>query len=55
MPIWAAAHAAQATHLLEGDLKDFFAPHMNRPEATEGVVIQTVGAYRDGFAQIPEA
>jgi hypothetical protein len=43
-PIWAAAHAARATHLLTGDLKDF-GPHMNRPAATGGVVIQTVGEY----------
>lgn len=54
MPIWAAAHAAKATHLLTGDLKDF-GPHMNRPESTAGVVIQTVGAFLDGFAEIPQA
>ena len=40
-PIWAAALAARATHLLTGDLKDF-GPHMNRPEMTAGVLIQTV-------------
>lgn len=44
MPIWAAAHAAKSTHLLTGDLRDF-GPHMNRPESTGGVVIQTVGEY----------
>ncbi len=44
LPIWAAAHAAGATHLLTGDLKDFGA-HMNRPQATAGVVIQTVGDF----------
>jgi hypothetical protein len=54
MPIWAAAHAAKATHLLTGDLKDF-GPHMNRPEATGGIVIQTVGACLAGLAAAPEA
>lgn len=43
-PIWAAAHAARATHLLTGDIKDF-GPHMNRPADTGGVTIQTVGEY----------
>lgn len=43
-PIWAAAHAARATHLLTGDLTDF-GPHMNQPEAAGGVVIQTVAQF----------
>lgn len=43
-PIWAAAQAAAATHLLTGDLRDF-GPHMNRPAATAGITIQTVGDY----------
>lgn len=43
-PIWAAAHAVRATHLLTGDIKDF-GPHMNRPADTGRVVIQTVGEY----------
>lgn len=43
LPIWAAAQAA-ASHLLTGDLKDFGA-HMNRPQATAGIVIQTVGEF----------
>lgn len=43
-PIWSAALAARATHLLTGDIKDF-GPHMNRPAATAGVTIQTVGDY----------
>ena len=43
-PIWSAALAAGATHLLTGDIKDF-GPHMNRPASTAGVVIQTVGEY----------
>jgi uncharacterized protein len=46
-PIWSAALAARATHLLTGDIKDF-GPHMNRPAATSGVVIQTVGDYLAG-------
>ena len=49
LPIWAAAHAAKATHLLTGDLKDFGA-YMNQPEATAGVIIQTVGEYLTALA-----
>jgi hypothetical protein len=44
LPIWAAAHAAGATHLLTGDLRDF-GPLMNRPQTTGGVTIQTVAEY----------
>ena len=47
-PIWAAAQAARATHLLTGDLRDFGA-HMNRPTATAGITIQTVGEYLAGW------
>ena len=43
-PIWAAAQAAAATHLLTGDLRDF-GVHMNRPAATAGITIQAVGEY----------
>ena len=43
-PIWAAAVAAGASHLLTGDLKDF-GKYMNRPEASAGIVIQTVAEY----------
>lgn len=43
-PIWSAALASGATHLLTGDLRDF-GPHMNRPKQSAGVVIQTVAAY----------
>lgn len=43
-PIWAAAHAARASHLLTGDLRDF-GPHMNQPERTDQVIIQTVAEY----------
>jgi hypothetical protein len=52
IPIWAAALAAQATHLLTGDLRDF-GPYMNRPEATGGVVIQTVADYLSARIQKP--
>lgn len=40
-PVWAAALAAGASHLLTGDLRDFGA-HMNQPARTGGVIIQTV-------------
>jgi hypothetical protein len=43
-PIWSAALAAGATHLLTGDLRDF-GRHMNRPETSGGICIQTVGDY----------
>jgi len=43
-PIFQAAIACDATHLLTGDLKDF-GPLMNRPEETFGVVIQTVADF----------
>ena len=43
-PIWSAALASGVSHLLTGDIKDF-GRYMNRPEATAGVVIQTVSEY----------
>jgi hypothetical protein len=43
-PIFLAAQAAGATHLLTGDLKHF-GSHMNLPERSAGIVIQTVGDY----------
>lgn len=43
-PIFLAAQAAEATHLLTGDLKHF-GPHMNRPGKSGGIVIQTVADY----------
>ena len=43
-PIFQAALACGATHLLTGDLRDFGA-FMNRPEETHGVLIQTVGQF----------
>lgn len=47
-PIWAAAGAARATHLLTGDLKDF-CPLTNRPADTGGVVIQPVAEFLPAF------
>ncbi|MBI2311099.1 MAG: DNA-binding protein [Betaproteobacteria bacterium] len=43
-PIFLAAVACRATHLLTGDIKDF-GPFMNRPKQTGGGVIQTVAEY----------
>ena len=43
-PIYLAALACRATHLLSGDLRHF-GPHMNHPRATGGMVIQTVAEY----------
>ena len=43
-PIFQAALACRATHLLTGDLKDF-GRFMNRPEQTAGIRIQTVAEF----------
>lgn len=43
-PIFQAALACQATHLLTGDLRDF-GPFMNQPENTLGICIQTVAEF----------
>jgi len=43
-PIFRAALACRATHLLTGDLKDF-GRFVNRPEETRGVRIQTVAEF----------
>ncbi len=43
-PIFQAALASQATHLLTGDLKDF-GPFMDQPDNTFNVCIQTVAAF----------
>jgi predicted nucleic acid-binding protein len=48
-PIFQAALACQATHLLTGDLKDF-GPFMNQPENTFGICIQTVAGFLDHFS-----
>lgn len=46
-PIYLAALASGATHLLTGDLHDF-GPLMNRPRHTGGLIIQTVAEYLGG-------
>jgi uncharacterized protein len=43
-PIFLAARAAKATHLLTGDLKHF-GPAMNKPHFSDGIVIQTVAEF----------
>ena len=43
-PIFQAAVACGANHLLTGDRKDF-GPFMNRPEETFGIVVQTVADF----------
>ncbi len=43
-PIFQAALACKATHLLTGDLKDF-GPYMNQPENTFGICILTVAEF----------
>ena len=43
-PIFLSALKAKATHLLTGDLKDFGA-HMNKPEVSAGIIIQTVAEF----------
>ena len=48
-PVFLAAIGAKATHLLTGDLKHF-GPHMNKPDLTGGVLIQTVAEFLASFA-----
>ena len=43
-PIFLAAMAGQASHLLTGDWKDFGAS-MDNPQATCGIIVQTVAAF----------
>ncbi len=43
-PIFQAALACPATHLLTGDQKDF-GPYMNQPDTTFGICIQSVADY----------
>ena len=43
-PIFEAARRVGATHLLTGDIRDF-GPHMNAPDRTEGIRIQTMSAF----------
>ena len=47
-PIFQAAVACGATHLLTGDIRDF-GRFMNRPETTAGIVVQTVAAFLDSI------
>ena len=46
-PIYVAALACRATHLLTGDWQHF-GRYMNRPQATDGIVIQTVAEHLAG-------
>ena len=48
-PIFQAAVAWNATHLLTGDIRDF-GRFMDRPETTSGIVVQTVAAFLDSIA-----
>jgi len=43
-PIFLAARAAKASHLLTGDLKHF-GPAVNKPHLSDGIVIQTVAEF----------
>ena len=52
-PIFQAAAACRATHLLTGDLKDFGA-FMSQPEKTSGIRIQTVAGFLDQHGDQPE-
>ena len=47
-PIFQAALACGATHLLTGDLKDFGA-FMNQAEKTFGVLVQTVADFLESL------
>ena len=49
-PIFQAAAAWGATHLLTGDLKDF-GPFMNQPEETSGILVQTVAEFLRSLLQ----
>jgi hypothetical protein len=48
-PIFRAALASGASHLLTGDIRDF-GPFMNRPEQTFGILIQTVAEFLESVA-----
>jgi len=51
-PIFQAALGCGASHLLTGDLKHF-GPVMNRPDATFGVIVQTVAQFLQTIVRIP--
>ena len=48
LPMYWAAKAGKATHLLTGDLKDF-GSYMDKPRSTEGILIQTVRSFIDSL------
>ena len=48
-PIFRAALASSASHLLTGDIRDF-GPFMNRPDRTFGILIQTVAEFLKSVA-----
>ena len=48
-PIFQAALACQATHLLTGDMRDF-GPFMNQPEKTFDICSQTVAEFLNQFS-----
>ena len=52
-PIFQAAVAWGATHLLTGDIRDF-GRFMDKPETTSGIVVQTVAAFLDSLTPGPE-
>jgi hypothetical protein len=43
-PVFASAQRCKATHFLTGDRRHF-APYMNVPKDTMGIVVQTVGDF----------
>ena len=47
-PIFQAALASHATHLLTGDFHDF-GRFMDKPETTSGIVVQIVAAFLDSI------
>ena len=47
-PIFQAALACGASHLLTGDLRHF-GPFMDRPAATRGVLVQTIATFLDSL------
>ncbi len=47
-PVFQAALASGASHLLTGDIRDF-GPWMNRPDATFGILIQTVAEFLESL------
>ncbi len=52
-PIFESALSCSATHLLTGDMKDF-GHHMNNPNKSEGILIQTVAEFLDQELENPQ-